>query len=54
MLEVAVHRAYGEARKGETVAAIGSHDFLEISVNQRNAAKKYNVKSGDKLSLHRL
>jgi S-adenosylmethionine hydrolase len=39
--------AYGEAQVGKPLALIGSHDFLEISVNQGNASKKFRIKTGD-------
>ena len=38
--------AYGEVKVNELLSIIGGHDFLEISVNQGNAAKKLRVKSG--------
>jgi S-adenosylmethionine hydrolase len=39
--------AYGEAKIGKPLVLIGSHDFLEISVNQGNASKKFRTKAGD-------
>jgi S-adenosylmethionine hydrolase len=38
---------YGEAKAEEALALIGSHDFLEIAVNQGNAAKQFSIKAGD-------
>lgn len=45
--------AYGEAHLGEVLAIVGSHDFLEISVNQGNAAKRFKAKSGDSIRVWR-
>ncbi len=39
--------AYGDVSPGEALAIIGSHDFLEGSVNQGSAAKKFRAKRGD-------
>jgi len=39
--------AYGEAKTRAALALIGSHDFLEIAVNQGNAAKQLGTKAGD-------
>lgn len=44
-------RAYGEVERKKPLALIGSHNFLEISVNQGNAAKIFKTKSGDKITL---
>jgi S-adenosylmethionine hydrolase len=43
-------KAYAEAEKKQPLAIIGSHNFLEISVNQGNAAKFFRVKSGDRVT----
>ena len=44
-------KAYNEVKKGEFLAIIGSGNFLEISINQGNAAKKLNVKEGTKIKI---
>ena len=44
-------KAYGEARPHETLALIGSHGFLEISVNQGSAAEKFKTKAGDPVTI---
>jgi S-adenosylmethionine hydrolase len=44
-------RTYAEVEKQEALGLIGSHSFLEISVNQGNAADKFKVKSGDRIAL---
>jgi S-adenosylmethionine hydrolase len=46
-LKLKLRKAYGEADPQETLALIGSHGFLEISVNQGNAAEKFKTKTGD-------
>jgi len=38
---------YGEARAGAVVALVGSHDFLEIAVNQGHAARHFGTRAGD-------
>jgi S-adenosyl-L-methionine hydrolase (adenosine-forming) len=43
--------AYGEVEVGEPLALIGSHGFLEISVNQGDASKDFGLKIGDKITL---
>jgi S-adenosylmethionine hydrolase len=45
--------AYGDVHAKEPLALVGSHDFLEFSVNQGNAAKKFKVKVGDSVRLLR-
>ena len=44
-------KAYGETKPNEPLALIGSHGFLEISINQGNAAEKFKAKAGDKIRL---
>jgi S-adenosylmethionine hydrolase len=44
-------KAYGEAKPHEPLALIGSHGFLEISLNQGNAAEKYQTKAGDNVAI---
>lgn len=46
-------RAYAEVKPQKPLAIIGSHDFLEISVNQGSAAETFHVKPGDKVTLYR-
>ncbi|MFA4646638.1 S-adenosyl-l-methionine hydroxide adenosyltransferase family protein [Pyrococcus kukulkanii] len=40
---------YAQAEKGELLALPGSHDYLEIAVNQGSAAEVLNLKVGDKV-----
>jgi S-adenosylmethionine hydrolase len=44
-------KAYGEANAQEPLALIGSHNYLEIALNQGNAAEKFKVRPGDKIQL---
>jgi len=41
--------AYGDVAPKSVLVLIGSHDFLEIAVNQGNAAKTLNAKAGDRV-----
>jgi S-adenosylmethionine hydrolase len=45
-------KAYAEVRWQKPLALIGSHNFLEISINQGNAAQVFKIKSGDKVTLY--
>ena len=42
---------YSSVPIGDSVAIVGSHDFLEISVNQGNAAKLFNAEIGKPMSI---
>jgi S-adenosylmethionine hydrolase len=44
-------KSYSDAKLGELLVIIGSHDFLEISANQNNAAKMLKVQPGYKIVL---
>jgi len=44
---------YGDVSAKQPLTLVGSHEFLEISVNQGNAAKKFKVKIGDSIRLSR-
>ncbi|MGB9740682.1 MAG: SAM hydrolase/SAM-dependent halogenase family protein [Candidatus Bathyarchaeia archaeon] len=52
-LKLKLCRAYAEVSTKKPLAIFGSHDFLEISVNQGNAAKKFKIKAGDKIILYK-
>jgi len=52
-LKLKLCRTYAEVKAKKPLAVIGSHDFLEISVNQGNAAEMFKVKAGDKVILYR-
>ncbi len=51
MLHLELCKAYGEAPLKSTLALIGSHDFLEIAVNQGNASRKLKAKAGDAVAI---
>ncbi len=43
--------AYGEANRDESVMLIGSHGFLELSVNQGSASKRFGLIEGDRIRI---
>jgi len=45
--------AYGDVSLGETLAIVGSHGFLEISVNNGSAEKRFKAKGGDSIHVQR-
>ncbi len=44
-------KSYAEAERREPIVLVGSLDFLEIAINQGNAAKKFGAKVGDKIKV---
>lgn len=48
---VKVVKTYGEAKKNESIVLIGSHGFLELSVNQGSASQRFSLKEGDKIRI---
>jgi S-adenosylmethionine hydrolase len=52
MLRLKLLKAYAEVEKHKPLAVIGSHRFLEVSINQGNAAKHFKTETGDKAKLH--
>jgi hypothetical protein len=52
-LKLKLCKAYAEAEAHKPLAIIGSHDFLEISINQGNAAKTFKIEAEDKIKLYR-
>jgi len=50
-LKLKLCKAYGEATPQEPLALIGSHNYLEIAINQGNAAAEFKTKLGDKIKL---
>lgn len=50
-LKLRLCKAYGEAGLREPLALIGSHGFLEIAINQGNAAQRFKTKAGDRVTL---
>ena len=50
-LKLKLCKAYGETEPREPLALIGSHGFLEIALNQGNAAKRFKTKAGDRVTV---
>ncbi len=51
---VSFQKSYGFCRAGEPLVLTGSHGYLEIAVNQGNAAAYFNKKQGDKITLRKI
>jgi hypothetical protein len=54
VFEVVLHRTYSEAAPGELLATIGGHGFLELAVNQGDAAGLLNMQVGVPVTLRSL
>ncbi len=52
VLNLKLCKAYSEVDGQQPLVIIGSHNFLEISVNQGNAAENLQTKVGDKVRLY--
>jgi S-adenosylmethionine hydrolase len=52
-LKLKICKTYADVKCQEPLAIIGSHDFLEISVNQGDAARTFKVRVEDKVVLTR-
>jgi S-adenosylmethionine hydrolase len=50
-LKLKLFKAYGETKSKEPFALIGSHNYLEIAINQGAAAAKFNAKPGDRIKI---
>lgn len=50
-LKLKFYKTYGDVGFGKPLALIGSHGFLEIALNQGNAAEKFKLKIGDRISI---
>jgi hypothetical protein len=46
-----IRRIYGEAQAGDLMALVGSGGYLEIAINQGNAAQFLNIASGTQVVL---
>lgn len=51
MVRVRFCKTYGEVDECEPLLLVGSHGFLELSINLGNAAEGFGLKIGDKVSL---
>jgi S-adenosylmethionine hydrolase len=52
-LKLRLCKAYADVEAQKPLAIIGSHNFLEISINMGNAAQVFGVKVGDPVILYR-
>jgi S-adenosyl-L-methionine hydrolase (adenosine-forming) len=50
-VQMKLSRTYANAKLQEPLALIGSHNYIEIALNQGNAAAKFSAKEGDKITL---
>jgi S-adenosyl-L-methionine hydrolase (adenosine-forming) len=50
-VQMKLSRTYANAKLQEPLALIGSHNYLEIALNQGNAGAKFSAKAGDKITL---
>lgn len=50
-LKIKFARTYAETKLGETLILVGSQGYVEIAINQGNAAEKFRVKQGDSVLL---
>jgi S-adenosyl-L-methionine hydrolase (adenosine-forming) len=50
-LSLVLAKTYAEAKPKQPIALIGSHGFLEIALNQGNAAEKFHIKVGSKIEV---
>ena len=48
-LRIPYRETYGQVKPGELLALPGSHDYLEIAVNQGSAAERLGLKVGDEV-----
>lgn len=51
-LKLKLCKVYEEVEAQKPLAIIGSHNFLEISINQGNAAEKFQTRVGDIVTLY--
>jgi S-adenosylmethionine hydrolase len=51
-LKLKLCKAYGDVKPNKPLAIVGSHDFLEISINQGTAAETFKIRDGDKIILY--
>ena len=47
-----IHQAYHQEEIGKLLLQVDSNGYLEIAINQGNAAKRLGLKVGDKVDLH--
>jgi S-adenosylmethionine hydrolase len=49
LLKAKFVKVYEEAEPEEPIILVGSHGFIELAINQGNAAEKFHAKVGDKI-----
>lgn len=54
MRDISLCRTYSDVASGELLATIGGHGFLELAVNQGDAAKLTGAKVGTSITFHRV
>lgn len=52
-LKLRLCKAYSEVEVQKPLVIIGNHNFIEISINQGNAAEDLGIKAGDKVTVYR-
>jgi len=52
-LDLKLCKAYAQVQARKPLAVLGSHGFLEISINQGSAAETFKIKVGAKVKLYR-
>ena len=52
--QMKISTTYADAYPQKPIAIIGSHSYLEIALNQGNAAAEFSVKAGDKITVSTL
>jgi S-adenosyl-L-methionine hydrolase (adenosine-forming) len=50
-LNIAYGKTYAQTQSRQPLVLIGSHGFLEIALNQADAAERFHVKAGDKIEV---
>jgi S-adenosyl-L-methionine hydrolase (adenosine-forming) len=53
-VQMRLSRTYADAKPQEPLALIGSHNYLEVALNQGNAGAKFSAKVGDKITISRI
>ncbi len=53
-MELRVSQTYASVKPQRPLLLIGSHNYLEIALNQGNAAKEFSTKTGDKVAISRV
>jgi S-adenosylmethionine hydrolase len=54
LLNLKLEKNYCSVKREKPLVLIGGHNFLEIAINQGNAAKIYKIKVGDKVTIYNL